>query len=77
MVVGVKITPEKYSVGVLKENLFKLLMSVSKVNLKNLNEENIYSNVDFQIADTNIYIELKHRRINSNSYSSLIFDKKG
>ena len=51
-------------------------MSINKVNLKKLNEENIYSSVDFQIADTNIYIELKHRRTKSNSYQSLIFDKK-
>ena len=77
MVVGEQFTPEKYNVGVLKENLFKLLMSINKVNLKNLNEENIYSSVDFQIADTNIYIELKHRRIKSNSYQALMFDKKG
>lgn len=51
-------------------------MVINDIILVDLNEDDIYSSVDFQLPDTHVHIELKYRRVKSDAYSLLFFDKK-
>lgn len=70
-----KFTLEKYKFGVDNEYYLIVLMKMYKIDLVNLNDKNKYSPVDFRIKNTDIYIELKTRRINSFDYNETFFDK--
>ena len=45
-------------------------MKMYNIDLENLNDKNKYSSVDLKIKNTDLYIELKTRRINSFDYNN-------
>ena len=71
-----KFTNEKYNIGVNHEHVFLALMRLNNIKLNNLNIKNKASSVDFQLSNTNIYIETKYRQLSSNDYNTILFDKK-
>ena len=71
-----KFTTEKWNIGVNHEYLFSALMRMNNIILHDLNIEDTSSSVDFQIPNTNIYIEMKYRQIPSYQYNTSLFDKK-
>ena len=72
-----KFTDEKYNVGVNHEHVFLALMRLSSIKLNNLNMKNKVSSIDFQLPNSNIYIESKYRQLSSNGYNTALFDKTG
>jgi hypothetical protein len=71
-----KFTTEKWNIGVNHEYLFLALMRMNNIILHNLNIKDTSSSVDFQVPNTNIYIEMKYRQIPSYKYNTSVFDKK-
>jgi hypothetical protein len=67
-------TDERYKIGIQQEDIFLSLMLINNVILNTMSETDIYSSVDFHLPNTDVYIELKYRRINKNTYSHLLFD---
>jgi len=70
-----KFTIEKYKFGVSHEYSFIVEMKLYNIDLDNLNDYDQYSSVDFKIKNTDIYIELKTRMLNSFDYNTTLFDK--
>ena len=71
-----KFTEEQYKIGVNQEILFLSLMKLHNVALDNLNDTDKWSSVDFQLFNSNCFIELKYRQIPSDRYTDTPFDKK-
>ena len=55
---------------------FLALRRFSDSKLNNLNIENKASCVDFHLPNSNIYIELKCRKLSSDDYTTNLLDKK-
>ena len=71
-----KFSEEKYKIGVNQELLFLSLMKLHNIVLDNMNDNDKWSSVDFQVPGTNYFIELKYRQIPSYRYKDTPFDKK-
>ncbi len=70
-----KFTQSKYSFGVSGEFAFQAYMDINhQLQLDNLNDTNKFSIVDFQVPNTNIYIELKTRTCTSTAFETTFFD---
>ena len=70
-----KYTKSKHNIGISGEFSFIVQMDIThQVKLDNLNETDQFSSVDFQIQNTNIFIELKTRTCKSTAFETTVFD---